>query len=93
MSLSDFLRARLSTSTSAQLTAPHLRTTLWLLLALLWLPVLAIAAPAAAGGSLDLAVRVSPALIAVSVLLSSLSGATALVIRIDRELSAAPDKP
>ena len=65
---------------------------LWALLVLMWAPVLALAAPVA-NTSLELVLQVSPALVVIAVMLSSLSGVTALVIRIDRELSAAPDKP
>lgn len=75
----------MSTSTSAQLTAPYLRL-------VLWLPVLAMAAPAVREDP-DRILMVSSLLLAVTLFVSTLVGVTALLARIDRELSAAPDKP
>lgn len=69
----------------------QLRRDLWSFIGLLWLPVLAMAAPLVTG--LDVVMAISPALAATAIALSTLSGATALATRIDRELSAAPDKP
>ena len=86
------LQARMSTSTSAQLTAPYLRLVLWLMVALLWVPVLAMAAPAVRDDP-GMVLMVSPLLLAVTMFVSTLAGVTALLTRIDRELSAAPDKP
>ena len=86
------LQARMSTSTSAQLTAPYLRLVLWLMVALLWVPVLAMAAPAVREDP-GMVLMVSPLLLAVTMFVSTLAGVTALLIRIDRELSSAPDRP
>ncbi len=99
----EFFRAamaRFRTSTSDQLTAPYLRVAVWALIGLWWapwlvfsglmaLPALALAAPdmaAAMASPLD----VSLLLVGLALLLSSGSAGTALLIRIDRELSDAP---
>jgi hypothetical protein len=88
----DALAARMSTATSAQLTAPYLRLVLWLMVGLLWVPVFAMAAPAV-GAEPDMVLMISPLLLAVTMFVSTLAGVTALLTRIDRELSSAPDKP
>lgn len=79
----------------------YLRAGVWTCLGLLWLPVgvslALLALPAAAvepGVAFELAVSLSPMVQAgISWLLSSLSGVTALLLRIDAALSAAPDQP
>ena len=68
-----------------------LRRDLWAFVALLWMPVVVLATPL--GSSVDVLLAIPPTLAVITVLLSTLSGATALATRIDRELSAAPDKP
>ena len=68
-----------------------LRHDLWTFVALLWLPVIATAAPLVS--SLELLAAVPVALIVVAAFVSTLFGVTSLAYRIDRALSAAPDKP
>ena len=68
-----------------------LRRDLWAFVALLWLPAVVLATPL--GADVDVLLAIPPTLAVMTVLLSTLSGATALATRIDRELSAAPDKP
>ncbi|MGQ2992783.1 hypothetical protein [Variovorax sp.] len=88
------LHDRFATQPSQQLTAPKLRRIIWGLIAAIWLPLLALPAFAAAAQA-DLAdpLNIPPVLMVLALVISSLSGATALLMRIDRELSAAPDKP
>lgn len=87
---------RLTTRPSKQLTAPHLRRTIWSMLLLVWLPFLAFPSWAVVMGTasaLEDPLNVPPVLLFVTMAISTLAGATALSIRIDRELSAAPDRP
>jgi hypothetical protein len=85
----------MTTTQSRALTARHLRAAVWVLLLTLWAPVAlavgALATPAAP--VVAVALEVSPLLLLISAALSTLSGATALLLRIDRELTAAPDRP
>lgn len=90
------LHDRMTTRPSRRLTAPMLRVLLWCLVVFMWTP--AIAVPAAVvlakdATPLEPLLNVPPVLMLLSVVVSTLSGATALLIRIDRELSAAPEKP
>lgn len=90
------LRNRLTTKPSQQLTAPHLRRLIWSLLVIVWFPWLcmpAIAAVAPVASAFEKALNIPPVLMVLAIVVSSLSGATALLMRIDRELSAAPDTP
>lgn len=90
------IHARLTTQPSQQLTAPHLRRLIWSALLLVWLPFVAFpsyAAVVGAMGALEDPLNVPPVLLFVTMAISTLAGATALSIRIDRELSAAPDLP
>ena len=90
------LAARIRTATSAQLTASYLRFVIWGGLAAIWLPlvVLLFAIPMAARAQgLAEGFQVPGLLLSVSMFLSTLAGITALLIRVERELSAAPDKP
>lgn len=88
------LHDRISTQPSQQLTAPKLRRIIWGLIAAIWLPLLALPAFAAVGqSSLSDPLNIPPVLMVLALVISSLAGATALLMRIDRELSAAPDKP
>ncbi|XXQ55608.1 hypothetical protein ACA040_004326 [Xenophilus aerolatus] len=85
------LQRRLTTQPSQQLTAPKLRRIIWGLIAGMWLPWPAVAAVMAA--TADDPLNIPPVLLLLALVISSLAGATALLMRIDRELSAAPDKP
>lgn len=90
--------ARLKTKPSTQLTAPGLRRLIWWGIVLVWAPFAALPALAAVSGPLAAAVieeplNLPPVLMGLAMVISSLAGATALLMRIDRELSAAPDKP
>lgn len=92
------LKDRFTTKPSLQLTAPRLRRLIWYALALVWAPFAAIPAIAAAVGpaatsALEDPLNIPPVLMALAMVISSLAGATALLMRIDRELSAAPDRP
>lgn len=99
MKLSELRRAmsaRLRTATSDQLTAPYLRLVIWAGIGLLWLPIvllLAAISPAARAAGLAEGFQVPALLAGVSMILSTLAGITALLIRVERELSAAPDRP
>lgn len=87
---------RLTTKPSHQLTAPLLRRIIWCALLLNWAPFLAVPAYAATLGSvaaLEEPLNVPPVLLGLVVVISTLAGATSLAMRIDRELSAAPDMP
>lgn len=90
------LAARIRTATSEQLTAPYLRFVIWGGIASLWLPLVlilfAIPMAARAAGMAE-GFQVPGLLAAVSMFLSTLAGITALLIRVERELSAAPDQP
>lgn len=68
----------------------YLRLCLRALVVLLWLPAVAWAGTLI---SIDGALSVPLSLVVISTMLSTMSGATALLIRIDKELQAAPDKP
>ncbi|ROR25169.1 hypothetical protein EC845_1209 [Comamonas sp. BIGb0124] len=93
------IKARMQTSPSEQLTAPKVRTAVWFVVGLLWGPWFLLggltAIPSLAWASPDLKqalespLNVSLVLVALAILLSSLSAATALLIRLDRELSQA----
>lgn len=88
--------ARCRTATSQQLTAPYLRFVLWGIGLLLWLPVAAILVSvplSARAAALAEGFQVPGLLLAVSMFLSTLAGVTALLIRVERELSAAPNQP
>lgn len=88
--------SRVHTKPEPHLSARRLRASLWALIACMWSPLLALPALAAAPGTsqvVEALISIPPALVVISLVLSTLAGATALVIRIDRELSAAPDKP
>jgi len=90
------IAARCRTATSQQLTAPYLRIVIWAGLAILWAPlvVILLAVPMAArAAALVEGFQVPGLLLAVSMFLSTLAGITALLIRVERELSAAPDQP
>lgn len=63
------------------MTVNYLRTVLWVVLVMLWTPAVALAATMQ--NTLD---GVSPRVLATVAILSTLSGATALVLRIDKEL-------
>lgn len=81
---------------AGKLTARRLRASLWALIACMWSPLLifpAFAAGQTTGPVVEALIAIPPALVGITWVLSTLAGATALVIRIDRELSAAPDKP
>lgn len=87
---------RASSKPNTGLSVRRLRASLWALIAFMWAPILALPAFAAAPGTgqvVEALIAIPPALVVISLVLSTLAGATALVIRIDRELSAAPDKP
>ncbi len=71
------------------MTTRYISICLRALLLLMWAP----AALATGVIVIDAGVQVSLALVGVSMLLSTLSGATALVLRLDRELRQAPDAP
>jgi hypothetical protein len=78
----------------------QLRAALWSVLVMIWAPIaLLLAVPvvahaAAVVETAQFALNLSPGLlVAFSILLSSLSGATALLYRIDKQLRAEPDKP
>lgn len=71
------------------MTARYLSICLRAILWLLWAP----ATLASGVIVIDKGVEISAALVGICVLLSSLSGATALVMRIDRELRASPGQP
>lgn len=89
------IHARLTTKPSQQLTAPKLRRLIWWLIAAIWVPLFtlpAFAAVLARAGAED-PLNIPPVLMLLALVISSLAGATALLMRIDRELSAAPDKP
>ncbi len=68
----------------------YLRLCLRALTVLLWLPAVAWAGTLI---TVDGLVSVPLSLVVISSMLSTMSGATALLIRIDKELQAAPDKP
>ena len=90
------LHDRLETKPSVQLTAPHLRRLIWCFIFAVWGPLAAVpalAAVAPAAKAFEDALNIPPVLMVLAVVISSLSGATALLMRIDRELSGAPDKP
>ncbi len=87
------LHDRITTQPSQQLTAPKLRRLIWGLIVAIWLPLLALPAFAAAQSGLADPLNIPPVLMVLALVISSLAGATALLMRIDRELSAAPDKP
>jgi hypothetical protein len=87
---------RLTTRPSRQLTAPLLRRIIWFAVLLNWTPFLAVPAYAAALGNvsaLEAPLNVPPVLLGLVIVISTLAGATSLAMRIDRELSAAPDMP
>ena len=84
------LRNRIATRPSDQLTAQGLRRLIWGLVCGMWAPMPALAAVVAATGD---TLEVPLLLLVLALVVSTLSGATALLMRIDRELSAAPDKP
>lgn len=94
---------RLRTRPSEQLTAQHVRWVVWTILIMWYTPVvsfsvlmaipsLALAAAPAAAHALDQPLNVSIEQLALAVLLSSCGGGTALLIRIDRELSQAKQR-
>lgn len=91
------LHDRLTTKPSNQLTAPHLRRLIWCFIAFVWSPLALLPAVAAVLPAVGQAVadplNTPPLLMVLAVVISTLAGATALLIRIDRELTAAPDKP
>ena len=91
------LQDRIATKPSDQLTAPHLRRLIWWAILLLWAPFAALPAVAAMAPHVAAAIEdplnIPPVLMGLAMVISSLAGATALLMRIDRELSAAPDKP
>jgi hypothetical protein len=90
------IAARCRTATSQQLTAPYLRIVIWAGLGILWAPLVVIlfAVPMAArAAALAEGFQVPGLLLTVSLFLSTLAGITALLIRVERELSAAPDQP
>lgn len=82
---------------------PNFRAALWACVGLVWLPITLllglmslpqVAYASDALAAMQFAAGLSPALLTgFAWLASSLSGATALLIRIDRQLSAAPGKP
>lgn len=94
---------RVRTRPSEQLTAGHVRLSVWALLIMLWAPVALVAAvltipslawaiaPAAAA-AVDQPINVTFEQLVLAVLLSSCGGGTALLIRIDRELSQAKQR-
>jgi hypothetical protein len=91
------LRDRIKTKPSLSHTAPALRRLIWGALALVWAPFVALPAIAAVGpvaaAAIEDPLNIPPVLMGLAMVISSLAGATALLMRIDRELSAAPDKP
>ncbi|WP_157900205.1 hypothetical protein [Rhodoferax koreensis] len=90
------LHDRLTTQASARLTASLLRRLIWGLIAMVWLPLAALPALAAISpGAVALVdpLNIQPALLFTAVVISTMSGATSLLMRIDRELSAAAGKP
>lgn len=90
------IAARCRTTTSDQLTAPRLRWILWGSILLLWGPLillLAVIPVAVRAQSVEAGFQVPVLLFGVSMFLSTLSGLTALLVRVERELSAAPDRP
>lgn len=89
------LHDRLTTEPSSRLTASLLRRLIWCVILLVWapfaaLPALAAIAPAA---TIDDPLNIPPVLMGLAVVISTMAGATSLLMRIDRELSASPDKP
>lgn len=82
----NYMKRRLSARSPRH---AQLRRDLWTFIAMLWLPVAAFAAPIA---GMEVVMAISPALAIAAIALSTLSGATALATRIDRELSDAPNK-
>ncbi|CAN5857143.1 hypothetical protein BH11PSE13_BH11PSE13_12050 [soil metagenome] len=91
------IQDRLTTKPSEQLTAPHLRKLIWWAILLVWAPFAALPAVAAmaphAAAAIEDPLNIPPVLMGLAMVISSLAGATALLMRIDRELSASPDKP
>ncbi len=90
--------ARVSTANQPKLPASELRAILLTCTVLLWVgPVLGLIllmlpSSAQAAEPLRLVLEVSPVLAFVAWALSTFSGITALLVRVDRELSDAPDK-
>lgn len=72
------------------MTIRYILRCLWGLLAFMWLPTIAFAGAIAAG--ID-ALNVPILLLVLSVLLSTLAGATTLAIKLSAALIAAPDEP
>lgn len=88
------LHDRLTTKPSRQLTANHLRRLIWCCIAFLWAPLFLIPAYAAVMPStMTDPLNIPPVLMGLALVISTLAGSTALLMRIDRELSAAPDHP
>jgi hypothetical protein len=87
---------RLTTRPSPRLTAPMIRHLIWFTICLSWSPFAAVPAYAVVLGkvaALEDPLNIPPVLLGLAIVISTLAGATSLAIRIDRELSAAPDMP
>ena len=89
ISAPDWLKLRIA---SKSRRCALLRRDLWAFVALLWAPFVVLAATPLASSS-EVLLAIPPILAVFTLFISTLSGATALATRIDRELSAAPDKP
>lgn len=71
------------------LTIRYLHVLFWSLLAFIWTPALAAAAVVSVGDSV---LNIHPAVLVLTGVFSTLSGATTLAIRINKELDSAPGK-
>ena len=89
------IKRRLQTRPSRQLSADHLRRLIWCGIVLVWAPFFAVPAIAAVVPNNDIIeqLNIPPVLMVLALIISTLAGVTALLMRIDRELSAAPNAP
>jgi VanZ family protein len=89
------LKDRFITRQNPRLTASQMRRLIWSMIALAWSPFVALPAIAAIlpVATIQDPLNIPPVLMGLAMVISTMAGATSLLMRIDRELSASPDKP